>query len=357
LQRVPLGFTDPDHLLTARITRSLATQESYSQDVVFYKAMIEEVRALPGVLSAGLSSELPFGDFNTTMSAGTSPPVEGQPAQGVQSSWRVVTGDYLRTMKVPVIHGRIFDEWKDPTRSMMVSETLARRLWPDGRYPLGTRVWLGNRQAYTLIGVVGDVRQIGLADDPTPTVYLSPRWLILPTMALVVRTAGDPAALAQPIRAAIARVDPRQPVADFSTMRNAVAGNAAEPRLNSLVLASFAGLALLLASVGVAGVVSYSVGQRTSEIAVRLALGSSAGQAVRLVMRAGLGLCAAGIAAGLFVALVLGRAMSGVLYGVQPHDPFTLAAAAVVLSLVALAACWFPARRATRISPAMALRS
>lgn len=356
LQQVATGFVDPDHLLTARLTRSALTEESYPRDIAFYRAVLDEVRSLPGVLSAGLSSEVPFGSMNTTMSAGITPPLEGQPAQGVQASWRIVTADYLRTMGVPVLRGRLFEEWKDPPRSMMVSETLARRLWPDGRDPIGTRVWLGNRQAYTVTGIVGDVRQLGLAEDPTPTVYLSPRWIVLPTMALVVRTAGDPDALAQPIRAAIARIDPRQPVAEFSTMRRAMAGSAAEPRLNSLVLASFATLALLLASVGVAGVVSYGVSQRTPEIAVRLALGSSPGQAVRLVMRAGLALCAAGIAGGLLLALLLGRGLSGVLYGVRPHDPWTLCAAAACLFAVALLACWLPARRATRISPTLALR-
>lgn len=357
LQRAPLGFMDPDHLLTARITRSVGTEASYPQDVVFFRSMLDEVRALPGVISAGLSSEVPFGDADTTMSAGVTPPADGAPVKGVQASWRIVTGDYLRTMNVPLVRGRLLDEWKDPRRSMMVSETLARRLWPDGSDPSGATVWLGNRQAYTVIGVVGDVRQIGLKDDPTPTVYLSPRWILLPTMTLVVRTSADPAALAQPIRAAVARVDSRQPVADFQTMRTAVEGNAAEPQLNSALLASFAALALLLASVGVAGVVSYAVGQRTPEIAVRLALGSTPAQAVRLVMRAGLGLCAAGIAVGIFLALALGRAMSGVLYGVHPNDPLTLAAAAVALLVVALVACWLPARRASRISPSMALRA
>ena len=356
LQRVSLGFADPDRLLTARITRSEATEDSYSRDAAFYKALIDEVRTLPGVISVGLASEVPFGAFDTMMSAGITPPVPGAPVEGIQASWRIVTGDYLRTMQVPVLKGRLLDEWKDPPRSMMVSDSLARRLWPDGRDPVGSRVWLGNRQAYTVVGVVADMRQTGLAGDEAPTMYMSPRWVILPTMALVVRTAGDPQALAQPIRAAVARVDPRQPVADFSTMRSAVAGSVAEPRLNSVLLASFAALALLLASIGVAGVVGYAVGQRAPEIAVRLALGSSPAGAVRLVMRGAMALCAAGIGAGLLIGLGLGRAMSGVLYGIRPHDAPTLVGAACVLMAVALVACWLPARRAARIDAAMALR-
>jgi putative ABC transport system permease protein len=204
--------------------------------------------------------------------------------------------------------------------------------------------------------VVGDVRQIELKDDPTPTMYMSPAWYLWPTMTLTVRTHGDPAALAKDVRRTVARLDPRQPVSEFQTLRSAVAASAATPRLHTVLLGSFAGLALLLAGVGVAGVVGYAVGQRTRELAVRLALGSAPGRAVWHVMSGSLRVCAVGILCGLAASLALGRALSGVLYGVEAHDPLTLLATAAALLASAALACWLPARRATRIDPCVTLR-
>jgi predicted lysophospholipase L1 biosynthesis ABC-type transport system permease subunit len=217
-------------------------------------------------------------------------------------------------------------------------------------------VQLGNRQTYTIVGVVGDVRQLGLALDPTPTMYMSPSWTILPTMTLVVRAHGDPAMLVRAVRQTVTRLDPEQPVSDFQTMGAAVAANAAAPRLHAILLASFAGLALVLAVVGIGGVVAFSVGQRTRELAVRLALGASPGQAVRHVMRGSLRMCAAGVLCGIVAALALGRALSSVLYGVGARDPLTLLATAAALFAAAVLACWLPARRASRISPSLTLR-
>jgi ABC-type antimicrobial peptide transport system permease subunit len=186
--------------------------------------------------------------------------------------------------------------------------------------------------------------------------YMPTSWYLMPTMTLTVRTRTEPLSLAPAVRKAVARLDPHQPVAGFQTMRSAVAENAAAPRIHTVLLASFAGLALLLAAVGVAGVVGYAVGQRTRELAVRLALGSTPGQAVRYVLRGGLLMCTAGIFAGIAAALALGRALSGVLYGVGAHDPLTLLAAAAALLAAAAVACWLPARRATRIDPCLTLR-
>ena len=359
LETVALGFADPDHLLTARISRPGGGEEGFARNSAFYDALAREVGALPGVAAVGLSSEAPFGGGDTSMAVrpdrGGSWASESGEAD-VQASWRLVDPGSFATLQIPVVRGRVFDPARDPERVVMLSAGLARRLWPRGEDPVGRVIRLENDQTFTVTGVVGDVRQLGLAEEPGPTMYLSTGWYLWPTMTLVVRTAGEPAALAPAIRQAVARVDPHQPVDDFRTMRRALADSAAAPRLHTALLAAFAGLALLLAVVGVVGVVSYTVAQRTREIAVRQALGATPGQAVGYAARQGLPTCLLGILAGLAGALALGRALAGVLFAVDPHDPATLVATCLVLLAVAALACWLPARRASRIAPGLALR-
>jgi putative ABC transport system permease protein len=327
------------------------------RNLAFFNALVEEVRALPGVAAAGLSSEVPFGANTTEMPIAAEGRSPGVPGESIQANWRIVTRDFFRMMQIPLRRGRTFEQDGEPRQSMILSEGLARQLWPDGRDAVGREVKLGNGQTFTIVGVVGDVRQLELAEEePTPTMYISTSWYLWPTMTLVVRTQTEPTSLAPAIRRAVARLDPHQPVSDFQTMRSVVAANAAEPRLNTVLVASFAGLALLLAVVGVAGVVGYSVGQRTRELAVRLALGASPGQAVRHVMGGGLAMCTFGILCGVGAALALGRALSSVLFGVDAHDPLTLLGTSAALLAAAALACWLPARRATRISPSLTLR-
>jgi len=356
LQNVAPGFADPDHLLTTRITRSVTTEEMVNRNREFFDALVEEVRALPGVVAAGLSSEVPFGLNTTEMPVSPAGRTQDVPEEGIQANWRIATADYFRTMQIPLRRGRAFEQGREPGTSMILSEGLARRLWPDGRDPIGRQVILGNGQTFTIVGIVGDVRQLGLAQDPTPTMYMSTSWYLWPTMTLAVRTRTEPAGLVQAVRQAVARLDSHQPVSDFQTMRSAIAANAAAPRLNTVLVASFAGLALLLAVVGVAGVVAYGVGQRTRELAVRLALGASPGQTVRHVLRGSLLTCTLGILSGLGAALALGRTLSGVLFGVGAHDPVTLIATAAALFAAATVACWLPAQRVTQISPSLTLR-
>lgn len=270
LQGVALGFDDPDRLLTTQITRSRSSDDMLEQNGAFFASVLDEIRGLPGVLSAGFSNEVPFGAADTAMSV---TPLPGDAA--VEASWRIATSDYLKTLQVPIRHGRGFAARDEPRRSIILSEGLARRLWPSPGEGVGRSVRLGNGQTFTVVGVAGDVRQLTLAGGPTPTMYLPTSWYLWPTMTLVVRTSTDPAALTQPIREAVARVDPRQPLSAFRTLGTAVTDSASTPRLNATVLAAFAMLALLLAGVGVPGVVSYGVGQRTHELAVRLAMGAT----------------------------------------------------------------------------------
>jgi putative ABC transport system permease protein len=356
LQRLPLGFSQPDRLLTANITRPQSEQWNMDRDVAFYEAVMREAAALPGVTDVGLSSGVPLGQGNTGMPVSTTRPAEGQPMQGVHASWRIVSGGYFRTMDVPIVRGRVFVPGKDPAQSLVMSQGLARRLWPNGEEPVGRTVFLGNGQEFLVLGVVGDVRLTSVARDPAPAMYFPTSWYLLPTMTLVMRTGGDPALLAQPLRAAVARVDAAQPIFDIRSMRAIVGARLAGPRLNAALLAVFAGLALTLAAVGVAGVMAFAVARRTSELAVRQALGASPGQAMRVVLSGGMKMCAAGIVTGIAAALMLGQVLAGLLFGVTPYDVLTLSATAVALLFVAVVACWLPARRATRISPTLALR-
>ena len=356
LQRLPLGFSQPDHLLTANITRPQSTTWDMDRDVAFYDSVLREAAALPGVTAVGLTSGVPLGEGNTAMEVSTTPRPEGQPMKGVQASWRIVSGGYFRVMDVPVARGRVFDPRKDPSRSLVLSEGLAKRLWPGGEGPVGRAVFLGNGQQFTVLGVVGDVRLTSIARDPAPAMYFPTSWYLWPTMTMVMRTDGDPTALTQPLRAAVARVDAAQPIFDIRSMRTIVRAQLAEPRLNAMLLAIFAALALALAGVGVAGVMAFAVARRTSELAVRQALGASPRQAMAVVLSGGLKMCVAGIAAGTVAALMLGQVLAGLLFGVTPYDVPTLAATGAAMFAVAAVACWLPARRATRISPTLALR-
>ena len=356
LQRLPLGFSQPDRLLTASITRPQSETWNMDRDVVFYDSVLREAAALPGVTHTGLTSGVPLGYGNTGMQVSTTRTAEGQPMKGVQASWRIVSGGYFRAMDVPIVRGRVFVPGKDPSKSLVISQGLARRLWPNGDEPVGRTVFLGNGDEFLVLGVVGDVRLTSIARDPSPVMYFPTWYYLWPTMTVVLRTENDPTALAQPLRAAVARVDPAQPIFDIRSMRAIVGERLAGPRLNATLLAIFAGLALMLAAVGVAGVMAFAVARRTSELAVRQALGASPGQAMRVVLSGGMKMCAAGIVTGIAAALMLGQVLAGLLFGVTPYDVPTLAATAVALFFVAVVACWLPARRATRISPTLALR-
>ena len=355
LQSVALGF-QPDQLVTARISfPDWGDEESHPEDHVLLDALLAEVRSLPGVVSAGMSSEIPLGEVDTTMAAAAQRVAPGG-EEGVQVSWRTVTPDYLSTLGIPLRRGRWLQSGEHH-RSALVSEALARRVWPDGADPVGRQVWLSNGQAYNVVGLVGDSRQLSLAEGITPTIYMSSTWVILPTMNLLVRTAGDPDALAGELRQVSARLSPDRPFFDVRTMSAVIAGSVAEPRLQTVVVALFAGVGLLLAAVGAAGVVAYGVVQRTPELAVRGALGASPGRLLRHVLRRGVVLCGAGVALGLLLAFALGAALQDLLYGVRADAPATYAAAALTLLAAGTIACWLPARRATRINPNLALRA
>jgi predicted permease len=270
-----------------------------------------------------------------------------------------VTPGLFAALQVPLRRGRLIAESdvRGAPSVIVVSETMARRLWP-GADPVGQQIRVGRDSTpWTVVGVVGDVRDRSLDQEPDMRMYLSYRQVVMSTMWLMVRTAGDPMAVAGALRREIAAVDKDLPVANLQPLTDLATDAAAQPRLTMLIFALFAAAALTLAVVGVYGVVAYGVTQRTREIGVRLALGARPRQIVGGVVRRGVAMAGVGIAGGLAAAWALSRFVRGILYGIEATDPATYAAVALLLAAAAAAASLLPARAASRLDPVLALRS
>jgi predicted permease len=276
-----------------------------------------------------------------------------------------VSSGYFRTLGIPLLRGRLFGD-SDRNRTdeiLIINDALARRYFP-ARDPVGQRIQTGDPDPKapweTIVGVVGDVKYSGLDAAPQPTLYkpyFEAGWTSWSReMFIVVRTNADPKAVASTLRSAVQSSDGNLPVTDIHTMNDLLSKSVAQPRFRTLLLGIFAAVALLLAVVGIFGVMSYLVERRTQEIGVRMALGASRGNVLRMILGEGLRVVLIGIGLGLIEALVLGRLVKSLLFGVQPTDPLTFFSAAVLLTLVALAACYIPALRATRVDPMIALR-
>jgi putative ABC transport system permease protein len=365
LQRVELGF-DPGNLLTMRIALPAATYATPEQVVATYERLLDRVRSLPGVTHAGLMRSLPLattiGDSGFAVE-GWVPPYAGAYPKG---DWQVVSSGALEALGERVVRGRSIHP-SDVTTSApvaLVNETMARMYWP-GRDPIGRRIRQGGptRPWITIVGVVADVRHNGLEAEikgkyyRAHTQFAATSNFVSRNMHLLVKTSGDPISLAAPIRAEMRAIDPSVPVANVRTMDEVVAMAMAQPRLSQWVLVLFGTAALLLAAVGLYGVLSYVVSERHHEIGIRMAIGADPAQVRWMVLRQGLALGCTGVIAGSVLAFMLTRFASRMLHGVAPHDPLTLGLVPVVLVVVAAAASWIPAWRATRVSPLLALRS
>ena len=354
LQRTDPGF-EAEQVLTARLTLPSATYPDVDANVApFQAALLERLRAFPGVRGAALASTLPL-----SPSSYLSFQIEGrEPQPGEDLQPFDVSDDYFRTMGVRLLRGRAIGPQDGPgaPRVAVVDEEAARRFWP-GRDPIGARITVGDSTQYqTVVGVVANVRQEGLAAKPYPQLYGAIRQDPTRGVAVVVRAAGDPAALTAAVRRAVAALDPTVPVYDVATMTQRVRRDVARPRATAALVAAFGAAALLLAAVGIYAVVAFSVAQRTREIGVRMALGAS-DRAVRvLVVRSGMAPVLAGLAVGIAAAPAAARALGALLYGVGALDPLAYGGAAAFLAVVALAATWAPAARATRVPPMAALR-
>jgi putative ABC transport system permease protein len=352
------GF-DTSNVLTMRVTLPSARYRENEKVTAFFEQAAERLRTTPGVVSAGVVSQLPLGGSNT----GTVFVVEGRepsaPGQGISADYRVVSEDYFRVLNIPLLSGRGFtvDDRADRPGSVLVSESGARR-WFGGENPAGRRIRddAPDSPWFTVVGVVGDVRHWGLGEEPRPTLYYSYRQNPERSMVLAARTAADPAGFVHAARQAVLEVDRDQPVHEVKTLAEAANETIILQRWTGMLLGIFSSVAMLLAAVGIYGVQAYNVTQRTHEIGIRVALGAQGRDILRLVVRQGLVLGLTGVALGLLAALGLTRLLSGLLYGVTASDPATFAVAALLVSAVALLASYFPARRATKVDPMVALR-
>jgi len=348
------------NVLTMRVSLPLAKYSGDPQRLRFFEQAVARIGALPGVESAGAISFLPFAGLGAATDftiVGQPPPPPGQaPVVDV----RVCDNGFFATMHVPLVRGRLFTEreLRDKSDVVIVNEALVKQHFPN-EDPIGKQLVIDmsdSPPATTIVGVVGDVRYMNLVTAPRPMSYWPHPQLTYSAMTLTVRTAADPLALAPVVERAIQNIDKDQPVSDVRTMDQWIAKSLEQARFNALLLAVFAGVALLLASLGIYGVMSYAVSQRTSEIGVRLALGADEGAIVRLIVGNGIALAAAGLAIGVVLAVVLSRTMSALLYETSAWDPATFAAVVVTLGLVAILASYLPARRASHVTPVEALR-
>jgi putative ABC transport system permease protein len=356
------GF-NPSNLLTMNVPLPSARYPKDADRLAFYNRMIERVEALPGVQSAGIVSVVPLG----TNFDGRELQVEDQPKpQGQDPSVAtfVVTPGYLRAMQIPLQKGRMFTEADIETAApvALISETMARNLWPDEN-PLGKHIRIsgGGKPIEQLswrsvAGVLSDVKQERLDAPGEMQVYVPEAQMINSFMSLVVRTRVNPSSLAAAVREQIHAMDKDQVVYEAATMDQLLSDSLALRRFSMLLLGLFAAVALLLAAVGLYGVISYTVGQRTHEFGIRVALGAQPGDVLRLVVRHGFTLVLAGLGAGIVAALALTHLLSSLLFGVSATDPATFAVVTIVLMGVALLACYVPARRATKVDPMVALR-
>jgi putative ABC transport system permease protein len=359
LQTVNPGFT-ADKLLTMRVILPGRKYRDEYQRIAFFKQATERISHLPGVESTGAVSFLPFAGLG----AATRFTIEGRPepeaGQAPTTDVRVTDANYFRTMNIPLISGRGFtDQEATEKRSVaVINETMARKYFA-GEDPIGKRltVSMGEKPSPTVIvGVVGDVKHMSLDSEVKPMVYWPHPELAYSGMTIVVRTEGEPLDLAAAAQREIQQLDPEQPVSDIRTMEQLLASSVARVRFNTLLLGLFAALALLLAAVGIYGVMSYSVTQRTHEIGIRMALGARTADVLKMIIGQGMRLALAGVVLGLAASLLLTRVMKSLLYGVTATDPLTFTGVSLLLIAVALAACYLPAHRATRVDPMEALR-
>ena len=358
LERVQLGF-DPRGLLSFQLAPPTAEYPLNSKAPQLYRGLLDSLQSIPGVRGASVSTGIPFGAGNYT----THPMIATEqsvlpPDTAVPIDWRIVSPGYFKTMNIPLLHGRDFTDADGPAALpvMIISQATARKFWGDAD-PIGRtlRRSADRRTAFTVVGVVGDVRGTALTQE-SPALYYPMATRVWPLMDVVVRADGLPEALLPAIRQKVRELDAELALANVRTMEQWLSNSAAQPRLNTVLLSVFASVALLIASIGIYGVLAYSVSQRTGEIGVRMALGATPRGMLRLIVSEGMKVALIGIGTGLTGGLALGRAMSSLVFGVPVRDPATFTGVAVVLASVSLAACAIPAIRASRVDPIVALR-
>jgi putative ABC transport system permease protein len=359
LRNVDPGL-DPHNVLTMSFSLSSTKYNKSVQQIAFYDQLLQRVRGLPGVASAGAIDFLPLGDGGSTQPIA----VEGRPALAMSEqpevAVRAVEPSFFETMRIPLLRGRAFStaDIADRPAVILISESMAKRFWPDEN-PLGKRLNMSfsPEKSRQVVGVVGDVKGDGLdVLDPVATLYVPLAQQPKSSMSVVVRTSSPPNTLVSAVSAAVHEVDGEQPVLDVITMDDIVADSLSHQRFNMLLLSAFSGLALLLAAIGIYSVLAYSVRRRMREIGVRMALGARRGDILHMILGQGTKLALIGTGIGIAAAFGLTRLMASQLFGVTATDPVTFLSVATLIVLVALAACYIPARRATKVDPIVALR-
>jgi putative ABC transport system permease protein len=359
LLSVDPGF-DPSHTITMRVSIPQSKYETPQKIRGFYDQLFEKIDAIPGVQAAGGTSFLPLNGLGAATDfeiiGRPKPPVGQEPVTDV----RVVTHDFFSAMGIRLVRGRLFgaEERGATARRVIISESMARKYWPN-EDPIGQRisVYWNDPGPDEIIGVVGDVRQETLEKEVRPSIYWPPARFAYPWMTVAIRAAGEVSAIVPVVTARVHELDPNVPVADVRTMTEVRDTSVAQRRLTTMLLGVFAGIALLLAAVGIYGVISYTVSQRTQEIGIRMALGARQSDVLSMVLRQALTLAATGILIGGVGAALLTGLMRNLLYGVRPTDPVTFAVVATLLAVIAAAAASVPGLRATRVDPAVALRA
>jgi putative ABC transport system permease protein len=350
------GF-EQRNLLTVAAPTFGARYEQDEQVEAYYRNVIDRVRMLPGVDAAAMVSNLPFSGAYDNCGFHIEEKPLVNPAEAPSAERYVVSPDYLRAMGIPLLKGRQFDEHDNAKAPLvaLINKTAADRNWPNEN-PIGKRISLGDDNLRTIVGIVGDVRHTGLDDGPKMQAYEPRAQMSGFSMSLVARTSVDPDGLTAAVRNEIRAADPTLPVNEVVTMRQLISASVAERRFTLLLLGIFAGVALLMAAIGIYGIISYSVAQRKQEIGIRMALGAQRHEVVQLALGEGFRLVALGLAVGLAGAFALTRALQHMLYRTNTSDPLTLGLVSATLCAAAAIACWLPARRAARLDPMVALR-
>jgi putative ABC transport system permease protein len=359
LQQVDPGF-DPSRVLSMRVIRPVRSDETTARAVDFHARAIERLRQVPGVQSAAGTVFLPLAGVGSATTFWLEDRPQPEPANRPVAEIRPVTPRYFQTIGIPLLLGRDAAESDQADRPLVtvVNETFVRTFYT-GDNPLGKRVTYSWDKPTTveIVGVVGDVKLTSLDGQVRPTMYLPHAQRAMVMMSYVLRTASDPAALAPSAVAALRELDPNQPIANVRPLADVVSRSLSRPRVTSTAIAAFALIAVLLAIIGVYGVVAYSVTQRLPEFGVRLALGAQPGDVLRMVLRQGMTMVTIGVIIGIALAVPSSAALRSQLFGIGPGDPLTLAGAALLLIAVALLACYVPARRGAVVDPMQTLRA
>jgi putative ABC transport system permease protein len=355
------GF-NPQNVITMDISLPPMRYEEDNQITGFYEQLLQKLQGVPGVENVSLINNLPLGSEST---ARTRFVIEGRPAWEPGNlpviQLRMISPDYFRTLRIPLVKGRFFENSDTEDRPLVaiINETMARRFWPD-EDPINHQIAFGRQEQhgpnFLIVGVVGDVKHFGLDKQAEPEAYVPYLQSAFPDRTLLVRTSFNLSSIVSVVKDKVSEIDRNQPIYNIRTMDSLLSASLFQRRQSMIMLVCFAGLALVLAAIGVYGLISYSVGERAHEIGIRMALGAQAGDILKLIMRQALTLTLVGVASGLVMSFVLTRLLGSLLYGVSAYDPLTFASVALVLVGVGLLASFLPAQKAMKTNPINALR-